>query len=93
MLRNRQPVSLNIKNHEVYRVAARLAKLQGTTMTTAVLNAVRAELRRQDLRGRRGNEVQRMQEFARRVSALPVFDARSDDEILGYGPEGYLIGD
>jgi hypothetical protein len=34
-----------------------------------------------------------MREFARRVSALPLLDARSADEILGYGPEGYLIGD
>ena len=34
MLRNRQPVSLDIKNHEVYRPTALLAKLQGTTMTT-----------------------------------------------------------
>jgi len=62
-------------------------------MTAAVLNALRAELSRHDPRHRVDNEVKRMQEFARRVSALPVLDSRSDDEILGYGPEGYLIGD
>jgi len=59
----------------------------------ALLNAVRAELGRQNSRRRADNEVERMREFARRVSALPLLDTRSADEILGYGPEGYLIGD
>ena len=93
MPRNKQAVSLNIKNPEVYAAASRLAKLQDTTITAAVLNAVRAELGRQNARHRADNEVERMREFARRVSALPLLDARSADEILGYGPEGYLIGD
>ena len=93
MPRNKQPASLNIKNPEVYRAAARLAKLQGTTLTDAVLNAVRSELSRYERRRRVDNEVQRMQEFARRISELPLLDARSEDEILGYGPEGYLVGD
>ena len=57
------------------------------------LNTVRAEPSRQNSRRRAGNEVERMREFARRVSALPLLDARSADEILGYGPEGYLVGD
>ena len=93
MPRNKQAVSLNIKNPEVYAAAARLAKLQDTTITAAVLNAVRAELGRQNSRRRADNEVERMREFARRVSALPLLDTRSADEILGYGPEGYLVGD
>jgi antitoxin VapB len=93
MPRNKQAVSLNIKNPEVYEAASRLAKLQDTTITAAVLNAVRAELGRQNSRRRADNEVERMREFARRVSALPLLDTRSADEILGYGPEGYLIGD
>jgi hypothetical protein len=59
----------------------------------ALLNAVRAELGRQNSRRRADNEVERMREFARRVSALPLLDVRSADEILGYGSEGYLVGD
>jgi len=93
MAREKQPVSLNIKNPEVYRAASRLAELRGVTITAAVLDAVQAALRRQE-RGRRGdNEVRRMAEFARRISAMPVLDSRPEDEILGYGPEGYLVGD
>ena len=57
------------------------------------VNAVHAELGRQNSRRRAGNEVQRMREFAGRISALPLLDRRSADEILGYGPEGYLVGD
>jgi antitoxin VapB len=90
---NKQSVSLNIKNPEVYRAASRLAKINGVTITAAVLDAVRAELTRQERRQRGGNEVQRMREFTRRVSAMPLLDARSDDEILGYGPDGALSGD
>ena len=70
-----------------------MAKLQDTTITAAVLNAVRAELGRQNSRRRTDNEIERMREFARRISALPLLDHRSADEILGYGPEGYLVGD
>jgi len=90
---NKNAVSLNIKNPEVYQAASRLAKMNGTTITAAVLDAVRAELSRQERQRGKGNEVQRMREFTRRVSDMPLLDARSDDEILGYGPEGHLSGD
>jgi len=86
-------VSVNIKNPEVYDAAARLAQLQGTTITAAVLNALRAELSREDVRRHASQEVQRMKEFAHRVAAMPVLDARTEEGILGYGPEGFLGGD
>ena len=87
MLRKKQSVSLNIKSPKVYEAAARLAKLQGTTITAAVLKAVRAELGRHDSRRRADSEVLRMRDYARRISAMPLLDARSSDEILGYGAE------
>jgi len=93
MPRNKHAASLNIKNPEVHEAAARLAKLQDTTITAAVLNAVRAELGRQNSRRRADNEVERMREFAHRISALPLLDRRSADEILGYGPEDHVVGD
>ena len=86
-------VSLNIKNPEVHEAACRLAKMNGSSITAAVLDALRAQLSRQERQQRAGTEVQRMQAFTRRVSALPLLDPRSDDEILGYGPEGTLVGD
>lgn len=89
----RKQVSLNIKNPAVYEAAARLSKLQGTSITRAVLCAVQAALDREERNRRPENEIRRMEESARRISALPLLDSRSDDEILGYGPEGYLVGD
>jgi antitoxin VapB len=92
-MKTKQPVSLNIKSPEVHTLAARLAKLQGTTITQAVLQALKEELRRQQRRVHPADEVARMEAFSRRLSHLPVLDHRSEDEILGYGPSGYPNGD
>jgi hypothetical protein len=59
----------------------------------AVVHADRAQPGRRNSWRRADNEVERMREFARRISALPLLDVRPADEILGYGPEGYLVGD
>lgn len=87
------PVTLNIKNPEVHAAAAKLAKLQGTTLTAAVLAALKAELDRCQRKITVEEEIRRMELAAKRLSSLPRLDSRSDDEILGYGSEGYLIGD
>ena len=89
---SRQPVTLNIKNPEAHEAAARLARLQGTSLTQAVLRALREELRRQQRRRAPANEVARMEQIARRVASLPLLDTRVEDEILGYGPGGYPDG-
>jgi antitoxin VapB len=86
-------VSLNIKNPEVYELAARLAELQGTTITAAVLHALRSELARCRPRRGRADEISRMEVYSRRISSMPLLDTRSEDEILGYGPGGYPGGD
>jgi antitoxin VapB len=91
-LKKKQPVSLNIKNPEVHTMAARLAKLQGTSITQAVLHALKEELRRQQRRIRPADEIARMEAFSHRLSRLPVLDHRPEDEILGYGPGGYPNG-
>jgi antitoxin VapB len=85
-------VSLNIKNPEVHEAAARLAELRGTTITSAVLSALQAELTRLVRMPGRQDEVAQMEEFARRVSAMPILDNRSEEEILGYGERGYPDG-
>lgn len=92
-MKNKKPASLNIKSVEAHSIAVRLAKLQGTTMSAAVIHALRAELRRQESRVHPADEVARMEAFSRRLSRVPVLDHRSEDEILGYGPDGYPTGD
>jgi antitoxin VapB len=91
-MKNKRHASLNIKSAEAHSIAVRLAKLQGTTISAAVIQALRAELRRQQRRVRPADEVARMEAFSRRLSRLPVLDQRSEDEILGYGPGCYPNG-
>jgi antitoxin VapB len=91
-LKTKQAVSLNIKSKEVHAMATRLAKLRGTSITQAVLGALKEELRRQQRRVPVSDEVARMEAFSRRLSRLPILDRRSEDEILGYGPGGYPDG-
>jgi len=92
-MKDNRHASLKIKSAEAHSIAVRLAKLQGTTISTAVIQALRAELRRQESRVHPADEVARMEAFSRRLSRVPVLDHRSEDEILGYGPNGYPTGD
>src|SRR5580700_8962105 len=49
-MKDHRHASLNIKSVEAHSIAVRLAKLQGTTISAAVIQALRAELRRQQRR-------------------------------------------
>ncbi len=51
--------------------------------------APRAVHYREDMLPRKDRETQRLREIAYRVAPLPILDNRSEEEILGYGPEGY----
>ena len=80
-MKDKRHASLNIKSVEAHSLAVRLAKLQGTTISAAVVKALRAELRREE---HRDEEVARMEGFSQRLARLPVLDHRSVHEILGY---------
>lgn len=79
---------LNIKNPEADRLVRELTQLTGETITDAVITAMAERLERE--RARRqysvlGQELHRIRE---RYQALPIRDARSADEILGYDAAG-----
>ena len=81
-------MALNIRNFEAERLAEALAKATGETKTEAVTKALRARLdrvRRERTRRRLADELD---EIALHCAARPVLDARSPDEILGYGDDG-----
>jgi hypothetical protein len=80
-MKNKPPGTLSIRNTEAHSMAARLAKLLGTTMSEAVRHSLKEELRRQE---HRADEVTRMEAFSQRLSRWPILDRRSEDEILGY---------
>ena len=81
-------MALNIKDDGADRLARELAAETGETITTAVTVAVRERLQR--LRGavpreRRREELTRI---AKRSADRRVYDERSAEEIVGYGPDG-----
>jgi antitoxin VapB len=81
-------MALNIRNAEAERLAATVARLTGETKTEAVTRALRdrlARLRRERSARRLADELD---EIARHCASLPVRDARSPDQILGYDERG-----
>jgi antitoxin VapB len=81
-------MALNVKNPEAHRLAQELADATGTSLTTAVTEALRESLA---TRRRRGSfellwaEVTEIQRF---VADLPDRDTRSAEEVLGYDRQG-----
>jgi len=81
---------LNIKNPEDYRLARTLADQTGQTLTETVIQALRDRLQRNCAAQPGRDLVAEMKAIADRVSALPMLDRRSEDEILGYNEHGFL---
>jgi antitoxin VapB len=79
---------ISIKNPETEELAREISKETGESLTDAITIALRDRLQR--LRGRRHarNLVQEVDDILRRVDALPTLDDRSEDDILGYDPQG-----
>jgi antitoxin VapB len=83
-------MALSLEDPETDRLARKIAKLTGETLTEAVRNALIDRLARERLR--RGRPAQRLAEaldaLARECAALPDLDTRSADEILDYDQNG-----
>lgn len=81
-------MALNIKNPEADALARRLADTTGESITNAVLQALRERLLRTEGRRNTRSLVDELREISDRCAALPVFDTRSAEEILGYDEIG-----
>lgn len=83
-------MALSIKDPEADRLARELAKRTGTTITEAVIDALKARLRQQKIRSEedRKEMVRKAMEIAKECAALPDYDTRSPDEIIGYDENG-----
>jgi len=88
-------MALNLKNAEVERLAAEVARLTGESKTEAVRRAL--EERRRRLKGRSGSD--RRERVLRALetkiwASIPKKELgrrltrQEEDAILGYGPEG-----
>ncbi len=82
-------MALNIKHAEADRLARELSNATGETLTEAVVNALRERLARKKIGKPVPQSAKALFEQARqRLSRLPIKDARSTDEILGYDEHG-----
>ena len=80
---------LSIKDPEADRLARELAARTGESLTQAVVVALKERLAREERKVDDDDQmVEDVLEIARRFSALPVLDPRSDDEIIGYDEHG-----
>jgi antitoxin VapB len=82
-------MALSIKNPETERLARKLARATGESLTQAVTHALRDRLVRET---GRAEDPERMldaiREIQERVARLPILDTRTDDEIIGYDENG-----
>ena len=79
---------LSIKDPETERLARLLAEQTGESITEATRRALEDRLHRLGSQTRRSALLEDLAACRRRWSAMPVLDARSADEILGYDESG-----
>jgi len=76
--------TLYIKNPPAHRLAEQASKRMGLTLSDAVIAALEESLQK---RGRPLNR-KRVDTLCAAIGALPVVDARTPEEILGYDAFG-----
>jgi antitoxin VapB len=82
-------LALSFKDKETDRLAREVAALTGETLTDAVRTALAERLERERLRrGKPSGLAEQLAALARECAALPDFDTRSPDEIIGYDETG-----
>jgi antitoxin VapB len=82
-------MALSLKDPETDRLAREVAKLTGVSLTEAVRKALAERLERERRkRGRAKSLVKRLNEIALHCAALPDYDTRTPDEIIGYDDKG-----
>ena len=81
-------MGISIKNEQTERLARELARETGESLTTAIRLALEERLERVEGRRSPQDKLRLARVALRRVDALPVLDARTPDEILGYDELG-----
>ena len=84
-------MALSIKDPQTEHLARTLAQRTGETITVATRRALEERLRRVAADPTKAALLEDMEAIRRRVSALPVLDTRSMDEIIGYDEHGLPV--
>jgi antitoxin VapB len=79
---------LSIKDPETEKLARTLAARTGETITVATRRALEERLTRMGSPAKKTALMEDMEAMQRRLSALPVLDDRSADDIIGYDENG-----
>jgi antitoxin VapB len=75
---------LYIKNPAAHRLAGQLSRRMGVSMTDAVIHALEEQI----LRKSRPIDRKAVDAICSEIASLPVLDARSPEDILGYDELG-----
>ncbi|RIQ33702.1 type II toxin-antitoxin system VapB family antitoxin [Jiangella rhizosphaerae] len=81
-------MALNIKDPDTDRLARELAAATGESITVAARIAIEERLARVRARARVDDVHAALETIIARGRELPVLDARSADEIVGYDDQG-----
>jgi antitoxin VapB len=82
-------LALSLKDKETDRLAREVAALTGETLTDAIRKALAERLERERLRrGQPAKLADRLEALGKECAALPDFDMRSPEEIVGYDENG-----
>jgi len=80
---------LSIKDPEADELARKLARSTGETITQAIVVALRERLAREQRKSEAVEAlVEEIMDIGRHCASLPLLDARSADEIIGYDQHG-----
>jgi antitoxin VapB len=82
-------MALSLEDAETDRLAREVARLTGESLTEAVRTALAERLERERRKRDRGKSLaERLNEIALHCAALPDYDTRTPDEIVGYDDKG-----
>jgi antitoxin VapB len=84
-------VALNIKDPTTDRLVRELAAATGESITVAVRVAIAERLTRVQRQQNAAASAGVLDEILQRGRARACIDHRSEDEILGYGPDGFPV--
>jgi antitoxin VapB len=76
--------TLYIKNPVAHKLAEKVSKKLGVSLTEAVIRSLQDQLRAKP----RPIDWDKVDAISREIAALPVLDSRTDNEILGYDEFG-----
>jgi antitoxin VapB len=84
-------MALHIKNAQADELARALAACTGQSITDAVVNALREQLKRETGRRLAPRLAEELRAISERCAALPDHDKRSSEEIIGFDEHGLPV--